>query len=75
MTSHLIPLVCALALPGLAQSAQPGTSRPSFQSGADVVTLDLIVRDKKGRPVRDLARATSRFTTTESRSTSGTCIW
>src|SRR5262249_19025290 len=38
------------------QQAQPSTSgdKPSFQTGTATVLLDVVVRDKKGRPVPDL---------------------
>jgi VWFA-related protein len=37
------------------QKALTSSAQPTFQAGADLVLLDLIVRDKKGRTVRDLA--------------------
>lgn len=58
MIMRTIPLICALALPLFPQKPEPKTpasaASPTFQAGADLVVLDLIVRDKKGRPVRDL---------------------
>jgi VWFA-related protein len=37
-----------------AQAPQPSSQTPEFRAGTAVVTLDVIARDKKGRPVRDL---------------------
>jgi VWFA-related protein len=34
--------------------APPGADQPTFRAGAEVVVLDVVVRDKKGRTVRDL---------------------
>lgn len=57
--SHL--LIWAFLCPSLAQTGtpQPPQQKPSAQGdvlriGAEEVLLDLVVRDKKGRPVRDL---------------------
>jgi len=56
-----VALVCPVALVALASSAT-GPARaqtspqgpPEFRAGTAVVLLDVIARDKKGRPVRDL---------------------
>lgn len=41
----------------LAQGVTPQPIRPpTFHTGVDAVLLDIVVRDKKGRPVRDLHR-------------------
>ena len=38
-----------------ARTAPPQTSaQPTFRTGADAVLLDIVVRDKRGRPIRDL---------------------
>ncbi|MFI4941851.1 MAG: hypothetical protein ACHP85_01215, partial [Burkholderiales bacterium] len=56
MTRRALAFACAgvLAGPGggraLAQDAQP----PSFKTGSEVVVLDVVIRDKKGRTVRDV---------------------
>lgn len=55
MTLRPIGLIPALALASAAQQpAEVRSSSPTFKAGAEEVVLDLIVRDKKGRPVRDL---------------------
>lgn len=53
---------CALALPASLAGqtpAPPADQRPgpTFEAGTSAVVLDVIVRDKKGRTVRDLAAA------------------
>jgi len=53
VTSGLV-VVWALALNGTAQEQKP---LPAFPSRAEVVTLDVVVVDKQGRPVRGLAAA------------------
>ncbi|MFN7994507.1 MAG: VWA domain-containing protein [Bryobacteraceae bacterium] len=54
-----ILLLAAFSISALAQQApssnQPQPPAPLYKAGADLVVLDLVVRDKKGRPVRDLA--------------------
>jgi VWFA-related protein len=55
----LVPIVMALLLADgtIAQEPKPvppGTDQPTFRTGAEVVVLDVVVRDKKGRTVRDL---------------------
>ncbi|MBS1809880.1 MAG: VWA domain-containing protein [Acidobacteria bacterium] len=52
-------LVCALLCPVLAQTPQPPQQKPPLQGevlriGAEEVLLDIVVRDKKGRGIRDL---------------------
>jgi VWFA-related protein len=42
----------ALTVPLAGQS--PSTSQPTFQAQSTIVLLDVVVRDKRGRPVRDL---------------------
>jgi VWFA-related protein len=53
--SPVIALVSWLAVAGLrATQEKPFPATPEFRAGTAVVVLDLIVRDKKGRPVKDL---------------------
>ncbi|MGA2737504.1 MAG: VWA domain-containing protein [Bryobacteraceae bacterium] len=47
-------LCCALAGPALAQDAPQPESGPAIQATVNEVALDLVVRDKKGRLVRNL---------------------
>ena len=46
----VLAVVCALA--AASPRAQP--QRPTFETASSVVLLDIVVRDKKGQPVRDL---------------------
>ena len=41
---------------GAATAAQPPSSTPAFPSGAEAVTVDVVVLDKDGTPVTDLTR-------------------
>jgi VWFA-related protein len=64
MTAHRLRLATAAwVLPGAfglaavgvsGQEPPPEAATPVFRAGTDVVTLDVVVRDKKGRTVRDL---------------------
>jgi len=48
-------LVVALAAPSAAQAPnQTPASPPAFRTGTAVVLLDVVIRDKKGRPVPDV---------------------
>jgi hypothetical protein len=50
-------VLAALAVPGAleASSQAPGTGQqPTFATGTAKVVLDVVVRDKKGRPVLDV---------------------
>jgi VWFA-related protein len=48
--SHvLVPLLCATTA-----FAQQEPARPAYETSSSIVLLDLVVRDKKGNPVRDL---------------------
>lgn len=49
-------LLACLSTPGqsVGQQAQPGQGTPAIQSTGDDVMLDVVVRDKKGKPVKDL---------------------
>src|SRR5438093_2318339 len=48
-------LVVALAAPSAAQApTQTPASPPAFRTGTAVVLLDVVIRDKKGRPVPDV---------------------
>ena len=50
----LMPVLAAAALAQPAQDAARPDNLPRFQAGANLVVLDLVVRDKKGHPVKDL---------------------
>lgn len=49
-------LAAALAVPSAAQapSQPPPASPPAFRTGTAVVLLDVVIRDKKGRPIPDM---------------------
>ncbi len=49
-------LVAALAAPSASQAPAPPApaSPPAFRTGTAVVLLDVVIRDKKGRPVSDI---------------------
>ncbi|HXM44550.1 MAG TPA: VWA domain-containing protein [Bryobacteraceae bacterium] len=47
-------LCCALAGPALAQNAPPAEGAPTIHATVNEVALDLVVRDKKGRLVKNL---------------------
>jgi VWFA-related protein len=49
-------LAAALAAPSAAQAPAPPTpaSPPAFRAGTAVVLLDVVIRDRKGRPVPDV---------------------
>ena len=36
------------------QAQEPASQNPSFRAGASAVVLDVVIRDKQGRPVRDV---------------------
>jgi VWFA-related protein len=38
------------------EAQEPGSQNPSFRAGASAVVLDVVIRDKRGRPVRDVQR-------------------
>jgi hypothetical protein len=52
-------IVLALAVTAFMQKAegQPREDTPHFRASANLVLLDLVVRDKKGHPVKDLRPA------------------
>ena len=55
ITSLMAALAVALPGPALIPQERPREGQaPAFGTTTAVVTLDLVVRDKKGRPVRDL---------------------
>ena len=39
------------------EAQAPASQNPSFRAGADAVVLDVVIRDKRGRPVRDVQLA------------------
>jgi len=52
-----VVLAVAVAAPSAAQApsqSQPAASPPAFRTGTAVVLLDVVIRDKKGRPVPDV---------------------
>ena len=55
ITSRLI-ILAAVLTPGVGfgQQAQPEQQTPVIKSTVDEVVLDVVVRDKKGKPVKDL---------------------
>src|SRR3954452_15308353 len=48
----LLFVLCATSV--AAQSPSPAPQKPSYETTSSIVLLDLVVRDKKGNPVRDL---------------------
>jgi VWFA-related protein len=60
MAARVIPLAlaAALAAPATAapQAAAPREPQPSFPAQAEVVTVDVVVTDRRGEPVLDLRR-------------------
>ncbi len=55
MRSVSVVLVAALTAPSAAQAPrQTAASPPAFRTGTAVVLLDVVIRDKKGRPVPDV---------------------
>ena len=45
--------LCSLSAPG---AQEPASQNPAFRAGATAVILDVVIRDKRGRPVRDIQR-------------------
>lgn len=56
MAVMLLPAVCSGAHVA-AQSASPSPDRQSFIATATAILVDVVVRDRRGRPVLDLTRA------------------
>ena len=56
-------LIAAASLPGVGQQAPDAQRRPTFQSGIDLVLVNVVVRDRNGQIVRGLTRGD--FTVTE----------
>jgi VWFA-related protein len=52
-------ILAGLLVPGLSfgQQAQPAEQTPVIKSTVDEVILDVVVRDKKGKPIKDLTAA------------------
>lgn len=44
----------SLSTPRAGVEAQEPSQNPSFRAGASAVVLDVVIRDKRGRPVRDI---------------------
>jgi len=59
MKIFLITAIIAVALAGGAPAQAPagGDSSPTFKAGGEEVVLDVVVRDKKGRLVKDLKQS------------------
>jgi VWFA-related protein len=54
----LAPAPLSSQAPSASQAASvPQTPRPTFRAGIDLVSVNVVVRDKNGQPVRDLARS------------------
>lgn len=58
ITGVMVAVVTLLPLAGVAQPPQPSEQTPAarFKSSVDVVSVAAVVRDRKGRFVRDLSR-------------------
>src|SRR5580700_12016292 len=55
LTASCCALCCAIAVsPVLAQNAPPAENPPTIRATVNEVALDLVVRDKKGRLVKNL---------------------
>jgi VWFA-related protein len=52
--TFLVTFPAFLTFPAPAQTPEPSRERPTIQTTVDEVLLDLIVRDKKGKPVSDV---------------------
>src|SRR4051794_30838964 len=50
-------IVLALGLPGHAQQSTPQHATDTVHEGVTAVLVDVVVRDKRGQPVRDLTQA------------------
>src|SRR5213594_922266 len=46
--------VLAIGLPSGPRAQEPASQNPSFRAGASAVVLDVVIRDKRGRTVRDV---------------------
>ena len=49
-----VPLVAMTVLAALARGQDPGELRPVFPAGVELVTVDVVVVDREGAPVRGL---------------------
>ena len=49
-----VPLVAMTVLAALTRGQDPGERRPSFPAGVELVTVDVVVVDREGAPVRGL---------------------
>jgi hypothetical protein len=47
-----LQVVGLCALPGLAATPQAPPSQPSFPAETEIVTVDVVVADRRGEPVR-----------------------
>ena len=51
-----VPLVAMTMLAALTRGQEPGERRPEFPAGVELVTVDVVVIDREGAPVRACAR-------------------
>jgi VWFA-related protein len=49
-----VALVVSLAVPAPSEPPAPAASPPAFRTGSAVVLLDVVIRDRKGRPIADI---------------------
>lgn len=58
-TTSRLTILASLLLSGLSngQQAEPAVQAPIIKSTVDEVILDVVVRDKKGKPIKDLTAA------------------
>src|SRR6266542_4482299 len=47
-------IILATGLLSGPRAQEPASQNPSFRAGASAVVLDVVIRDKRGRPVRDV---------------------
>src|SRR5258706_6810867 len=57
MLAGLVLAIGLLSAPRVVvRTQEPASQNPSFRAGASAVVLDVVIRDKRGRPVRDIQR-------------------
>ena len=54
---RVLALVLGVAVAGLAAAGGEGKFQPTFRSGVELVTIDVVATDRSGRPVHDLKAA------------------
>jgi VWFA-related protein len=57
MLAGCLPAMLVLVLPGNAQQPTPQRAAGTVNEGVTAVLVDVVVRDRKGQPVRDLTQA------------------